>query len=326
MSVASGGSPTDVGTPAVVHLVWAPLGPAPLRAFLASYRAHPPGCEHDLVIALSGIDASGVDGDGVRMLLRELDGTEHRLLELGAPTLDLLAYRQAASMLEHDHVCVLNSYSRVRCDGWLLAFAEALRGPDVGLVGASGSWASQGSYAMFHLGLPSPYRRVFGARRATIAQFQALEQERSGRRARGLRGTLDTVRALAADAVGFPPFPAVHLRTNAFMGRRELLLELLPTRLTHKARAYRYESGWRSITRGIQRLGLSPRVVDRFGRSFAPEDWPASDTFWQGDQDSLMVADNQSDAYQRADLPTRLLLSRLAWGERAAPSAVASAS
>lgn len=70
---------------AVVHLVWAPLGPAPLRDFLRSYRAHPAGAEHELVILLNGtVGRADVTAADRHRLLAELDGIEHRLLELDA--------------------------------------------------------------------------------------------------------------------------------------------------------------------------------------------------------------------------------------------------
>ncbi len=40
---------------AVVHLVWGPLGPAPLREFLRSYNACEAGASHELVIVFNGV-------------------------------------------------------------------------------------------------------------------------------------------------------------------------------------------------------------------------------------------------------------------------------
>jgi hypothetical protein len=303
---------------AVLHLLWAPLGPGPLREFLVSYDRHEAGTDHELVVVLNGLRAPGVRARDIALLERELENTSHRLLEIDQPVQDLAAYSRALTELEHERVCVLNSYSRVRADGWLAMLDTALSQPGAGLVGASGSWASQGSYARFQLGLPSPYRRVYPDRAQTVRQFQLLEGARSGRRSAGLRGAFDTTRKLLADAVRFPPFPAAHLRTNAFMGSRELLSGLLSPQVRGKVEAYRLESGPASITRRVQETGLEVLVVDREGRSFLPGEWARSGTFWQGEQAPLLVADNQTDLYERADPRTRLLLSRLAWGEQAA--------
>jgi hypothetical protein len=318
--VATAGDSSAARRPAVLHLVWAPLGPAPLGDFLASYHKHQAGVEHDLVIALNGANPGATDGRAAtKELLSELEGTEHRLCVLECPSLDLDAYRQAVEILDHDRVCVLNSYSRVLCDGWLAKLDSALSASSVGIVGATGSWASSHSYALFHLGLPSEYRRVYPHKAATIAQFEALQPERSPATHWRLRRSFDTTRALVSTAIRFPPFPASHLRTNAFMAGRELLLRVLPAGVADKPGTYRLESGRASITRTVQSAGLRVLVVDRFGRSFEPENWSESRTFWQGDQEGLLVADNQTDLYQYGDDELRLLLSRYAWGERAAP-------
>jgi hypothetical protein len=123
---------------ALVYLAWAPLGPAPLREFVRSYRAHPAGAEHELVVVLNGEPRAP--------LLAELRGVEHRLIVLERPLLDLPAYDVAARELEHERLCFLNSYSSILADGWLGLLARALGDPGVGLVGATGSWESQAEW------------------------------------------------------------------------------------------------------------------------------------------------------------------------------------
>ena len=41
----------------LVHLVWAPLGPEALARFLDSYRHHPAGVEHRLLMVFNGFRA-----------------------------------------------------------------------------------------------------------------------------------------------------------------------------------------------------------------------------------------------------------------------------
>lgn len=307
--------------PLVLHLVWGPLGPRTLRDFLTSYQAHDPGEEHDLAIVLNGVDVGQTGISASREeLLAELEGTEHRLIELERPVLDLVAYGQAVRAVDHERVCILNSHSRIRGDGWLAALDETLSRSGVGMVGATGSWAGMRSYAQYHLRLPSAYRRVWPDRSATLREFRELAGERDSVPApRGLRGRVNTARALLEMAVYCPSFPSPHLRTNAIMADRELLMQLLPDHLGRKVHAYRLESGARGITRQVQRRGLRALVVDRSGRAYEQEDWPDSETFWQGAQGGLLVADNQTDAYQRGDLARRSVLSHFAWGERAVP-------
>jgi hypothetical protein len=307
---------------AVVHLVWAPLGQTALGDFLASYRAHAAGVAHDLVIVLNGAGA-GTAKTGVASreeLVAELDGVRHRLIELNRPVLDLVAFGEAVRALEHGRVCLVNSHSRIRCEGWLAALEDAQRPPSVGIVGATGSWAGMRSYALYHLRLPSPYRHVWPDRAATLRGFRELAGERAPAPRRGPRASLSTLRGVADMLAYGPPFPSPHLRTNVILADREMLARMLPDRLTRKVHAYRVESGSRGLTRRMLSMGLRARVVDRDGRAYEPEEWPDSETFWRGEQAGLIVADNQTEAYERGDLDRRRLLSRFAWGERAAPA------
>ena len=296
---------------ALVHLVWGPLGPEPLNRFLDSYRRHPPGTDHELVLLLNGLAAD----DPVRAALPDVN-----TLELAAPALDLTAYAQAAQRLHHDRLCLVNSHSEILVDDWLAKLSAALDNPGTGLAGASGSWASMRSYALFHAGLPSAYRSVYEDRRQTIAAFDVLHAERSGQTPshNALRRTLNTTLALADMTIGFERFPSHHVRTNAFLLDRETLIATTRAGLRRKVHTHRLESGRHSITRQIERRGQSAVVVDRDGRTYAHDAWPDSETLWQGAQRGLMVADNQTRDYQHGDRARRRLLARYAWGDRAA--------
>lgn len=255
----------------LVHLVWAPLGPEPLREFLRSYRAHPAGAEHELVVVLNG----GAHAD----LLAELRGVEHRPIVLERPVLDLPAYGLAARQLEHERLCLLNSYSTILVDGWLGLLARALDDPGVGLVGATASWESQAEWIR---GRPVywPYQ-LAGLRRA--------------RR-------------------DYPRFPNPHIRTTAFMLERPLLSEMGLEHAADKRATYLLESGPLSITRQIVERDLRPMVVGRDGRSYEPEEWPRSATYRAGEQENLLVADNRTRDWERASPRLRRRLSSDAWG------------
>jgi len=112
----------------------------------------------------------------------------------------------------------------------------------------------------------------------------------------------------------FPPFPNPHLRTNAFMLRRSLMLSLDWPASPHKRQALALESGSQSITRQIRDRGLEALIVDRNGHWYGPERWIESRTFRSGDQENLLVADNRTRQYATAAPPRRAELSRYAWG------------
>jgi hypothetical protein len=272
----------------VVHLVWAPLGPGPVRSFLRSYHAHPPGIAHELVIVLNGApgdaDLNRVGGSGTAALTRdglaaELAGTEHRLITLERPVLDLAAYGLAARALTHPRLCFLNSYSVILADKWLARMAQALDDPGIGLVGTTASWESQSQW-------------IRG--RARHWPYQLV-------RLRGARRD-------------YPRFPNPHIRTTAFMIERAVLLAMNLDAAHDKRDTYLLESGRRSITRQVLERALRAVVVGRNGRVYGVKDWAASCTYRSGGQDNLLVADRRSEDWQLASPRLRRRLSRDAWG------------
>jgi hypothetical protein len=58
-------------------------------------------------------------------------------------------------------------------------------------------------------------------------------------------------------------------------------------------------------------------VVGRDGRAYDPTDWYRSHTFWEANQENLLIADNQTAEYEHGDQDTRTALSRYAWGHEA---------
>lgn len=271
----------------VVHLVWAPLGPEPVRAFLRSYRAHPPGIAHELVVVLNGApeDSREARSRGGAALTRadleaELEGVEHRLIVLEEPVPDLAAYGLAARALPHPRLCLLNSYSVILADGWLALLVQALDHPHTGLAGASASWESQS-------------RWIRG--RARYWPYQLI-------RLRGARRD-------------YPRFPNPHIRSTAFMLDRANLVAMNLDAARDKRDTYLLESGRRSITRRILERDLRVVVTGRDGRVYGVKDWAASRTYRSGEQDNLLVADRRTEDWQAASPRLRRRLSRDAWGE-----------
>jgi hypothetical protein len=62
------------------------------------------------------------------------------------------------------------------------------------------------------------------------------------------------------------------------------------------------------------------RVVSSPATTYDPQQWPLSRTLWQGDQENLLIADNQTRSYAAGGLDRRRLLSGFAWGPQANPS------
>lgn len=295
---------------AVVHLVWPPAGIEPFETFLASYERFDPGLAHDLVLLFNGVANSA-----------ELEPYHSRTSHLAAhgivlesPNLDLPAYLAAARMLPHRRLCFVNSYATILAPRWLALLSEALDTPGAGVAGATGSWGSHRSFALLLLRLPNGYRGSLGDRRALAPAFHSVgTAPQLGRLRRLTKAAVD----LPREIIGYPGFPAPHVRTNAFVIERELLLSLRPGRIATKSAAYRFEGGTRGLTGQLRALGLQALLVRRDGVALTHEQWPDAELFWQGTQRDLLVADNQTRAYEHGDSAVREALSRYAWGPRA---------
>jgi hypothetical protein len=103
------------------------------------------------------------------------------------------------------------------------------------------------------------------------------------------------------------------------MASREVLLRVRVPPILFKLSAFLLESGRNGLTRQVMAMGLEPLVVDRAGRAFEKERWHLANTFRQARQEDLLVEDNQTEAYARADRESRAALSRAAWGQHARP-------
>ncbi len=314
--------------PCVVHLVRAANGPDPFAAFLAAWQRVSPGVDCELVLALKGFP-SAADARPYLDRAGELVSETVSFDDLGR---DLDVYFAAAAQLGRERYCFLNSYSEPLTDGWLGKLDAALRGSDVGLVGATGSWASNRSWLLYNAHLPSAYASVFPDRREARGVFRQLDYEARAQadgQASGaapapsawqlLRDRWRALPHLHEQLVAFDGFPSPHVRTNAFLIEQTTLRRLALSPAATRHEAYRVESGRHSLTRQVRELGLRALVVDRQGVAYEHDRWDASRTLWQGDQEGLLVADNQTRGYARGDLVRRATLSRLAWGSRADP-------
>jgi hypothetical protein len=282
----------------VLHLVRAANGPAPLEAFLDAYRRHPAGVQHRLLLVLKGF-ASDAEAARYRALAADV---AHDAVRVSDEGFDLDAYVRAAADVGEEYCCFLNSFSRPLDAGWLATLSAHATRPDVGLVGATGSWES--ALTNDHV-----------AGRVSELALGAV---------RGLvrHGRPSGARALASRRVWalrrhFAPFPNPHVRTNAFVVRRALWEQVGPQRLRTKAEAERFESGLRGLTRRVSTAGLRTIVVGRDGAAYEPAEWPNSRTFRVDEQENLLVADNRTDEYASADAATRAALRRMAWGDAA---------
>jgi hypothetical protein len=286
----------------VVHLARAANGPAPLADFLASYKKHAAGLDHDLLLVLKGFEA-GLPQHYENLL----SGVAHRRRFIPDRGFDIDAYFDTVKAHEATWYCFLNSFSVILADGWLHKLHAALEERGAGMVGATGSWQSVLSHYSDNIAVPAAYQAGYpGWKRLLLTCFPSVRRLWPPIRRWLRRGK-------------FEPFPNHHLRTNAFLIRRETALMLNVAPMRRKFDAYLFESGRHGLTRQILGMGKPVFVVGRDGKAYDMADWHLSNTFWRGNQENLLVADNQTRKYEASDMPVRTMYSSFAWGPAADP-------
>jgi hypothetical protein len=296
----------------VVHLARRANGLAPFERFLASYRAHPAGLRHELLVLYKGFGPQETAEHD-----RLLEDLPHRRLLVSDRGFDLRAYFAAAAHFEHRYFCFLNSFSRILAGDWLAKLHRAVAAPGAGVAGATASYQSfataSAERARMLSGLGAAQRLRWRMRHVTSDPAPRMVAQRAGAWMLGSLGLWKPDRH-------FPPFPNYHVRTNALMLSRDTLRRIRLRPMPFKLSAYLFESGRAGLTRQVLALGLRPLLVTRDGAIHEKEGWHLADAFRQARQEHLLVADNQTDAYAQADAAGRVELSRLAWGAHARPA------
>ena len=257
-----------------------------LRSFLSSYSAHRAGRGHTLLIVFNGFGSESELAPYNRLL----SDFEYTSMFLHDPVQDIDAYFTASENHAFQYYCFLNSYSRILADDWLTKLYDHASDPTVGLVGATGSWES----------MYTNYRAECDMQKGTwlAKRARALHNHRF---------------KLLRFKWYFRGFPNHHLRTNAFMIPRELIMKLKHRPILNKMDAYRFESGRDGLTGQVLKMHRRVLVVDSEGNGFDIDQWDRSATFKQGNQEKLLIADNQTDRYAAADPASKNRISRDAW-------------
>lgn len=289
---------------AVVHLVRAQNGIEPFKHFLCSYQKNPGGIEHDLLILFKGFK-SEVKLQEYRLLLVSFKYKELRVPDEG---FDITAYFIATRTFEYKYYCFLNSFSVLLDAEWLSKMYQHILTDKVGLVGATGSYQS--------LYLDSNRKEIF--QNAILkSKYPALRKYWIGRIDWYLRYFIQEWRFKPY----FGSFPNFHIRTNAFMLSYDVMKKIVCPKIHNKIDAYKFESGKKSITRQVEKLGKTVLVIGKDGRAYQKDDCWKSNTFWRSNQENLLVSDNQTRMYLGCDLKSKAYYSHNAWGSFAFPHA-----
>lgn len=272
-------------------------GIEPARLFLQSYFAHPAGYEHELVLV-----SKGWDGIENREELDDLaTSAGARIIELPDDGYDFGAYFRAAAHLDSEYLFFLNTHSRIIGDNWLGLLMLAANNSDVGLAGCTGSWGV--IVPSWRLGLSFASHRLKSKR--YLDTFKYL-----------LWGVFEYAKLRIKAFRRFPTFPNPHIRTNAFLVRRNVFLGFVAARKLPKNKldCYALESGYDGLTRYVSRCGLKSVVIGADAVARGPRIWWEAETFAVPGQKFLLISDNRTREYETSTLEKRRELELLFWG------------
>lgn len=152
---------------------------------------------------------------------------------------DIDAYFKISRMFEHDAFVFLNSWSEINRDDWLKIMHDAMR-DKVGLVGAFSSLESH------RKNIIKRFRRIWGPspflEKLLLPAHAFYRWFRLG--------------------IHVSPYPNFHVRTNGFMIRREVMLQIHKPVIFDKISAWKFESGYDNMTRQVRRKGYEVECLD----------------------------------------------------------------
>lgn len=278
---------------AVVHLVWLPYGINLYKRFINSYISVSAGHTHKLIFLFNGVN----DENELQPYIEYAEITKLRykyfFLRNGQ---DIDAYFWIARKLDdYTHILFFNSFSIILYNNWLQYFVSAIQLPGVGLVGATGSWQSHYTNVFKKHKLDYEFNKPF------IFNFRKYKL---------------FIKTIFYWRFLFAPFPSPHIRTNAFIIKRHVFLQLKRKKMVSKFDAYLFENGRKGLSNQLRKNGYQILVVDKFGKLYSPDNWINSKTYWIEDQQNLLIKDNQTDVYCQANIDERKRLIELAWGEK----------
>ena len=278
-----------------VHLIRKSNGIEPFKKFILSYKKYGSGTKHSLLLLFKGFGGDST----IKEYEALVNGVEHEKCFVEDSGFDIGSYVHAfnSNKNNYEYFLFINSYSEILCENWLSKLHKHIIKPEIGLVGASGSYQSISSDCLYE---NFSYGRTFHPIRKPIVKLRLYKRQFKYRDL-------------------FPEFPNAHIRTNAFMLSSELLGKIDVPSLRKKLDAYQFESGNLSLTRQIQNMGFKPVIVDASGVPYEVNEWYKSNTFRRNNQENLLISDNQTRLYDDADERLKVIYSYHAWGNRCFP-------
>ena len=275
----------------VVYLAWLPFGIGYFKQFINSYLKYDAGYPHDLIIAFNGVAIDHPDKKETYIEYLQNNGIHNYKCLYFKAGQDVETYRKVAAALNSDYVLFFNTYTQVKASNWLRFYIDN-QSENIGIIGATGSYAS------YLRSINMKIKRDFFSDASMKKKFGYIKY---------------ILKLNLLFRYKFGKYPNPHIRTTAFFIKRELFCDLYFKKPKNKTEAYFFENGTKGLTKQILNRGLHCIIIDKSGKSYPIEQWPNSFTFWQGNQENLLISDNQTLKFEQGSPELKKILCREAW-------------
>lgn len=280
----------------VLYLSYIPYGKKYLKEFIESYKKYNSGIPHNLTILFNGFESENETIEFISLIeeskiICEIIFTNKKL--------DIDSYFDAATKLKTEYVLFLNTYSVLLTENWCKIYFENIIKTNVGLVGSTGALGDFSHTDDYYYRVKNVYKFKF---------------------------KLIDIKKIIYFRFNYYPKVLPHLRTNAFMIKRELFLSLQYKKIRpfflnyfkalnkSKLTSLCFEHGTFSLTNQLLSRGLKPIIVGKNGIGYELNQWIESNTFWINKQENLIISDNQTKKFDDADLQNKKFMTYSAWG------------
>lgn len=276
----------------LIYLFYTPYGFSKLKTFIKSYVQHSTSINHKLIIVFKGC----LESDEIVQASKKYLGDKNiNVIFCFSPSFgfDINTYQWVAQQVIEDYLIFFNTNSVLLHPNWCDFYTKHIT-KNTGAISATASFNSHINTILQQNSFKYNIKLSF---KENLASYKML------------------LKAILIWPFLYKKFPNPHIRTNAFLINRKVFLTLnIKNPLKSKREAYLAESGRNSITQQLLKKNLTVGVVNNNGDFFDLQEANKANTFWNNQQENLLVADNQTELYKNANETQKKQLSLLAWG------------
>jgi hypothetical protein len=215
---------------------------------------------------------------------------------------DLGTYFKILKYVDEEYIYFFNSTSRIVDDNFFKFSINAMFDKKLGLLGWAGSFGT----------LRPSIKKIFFKLKINIIINKNF---------------INTIKDLLIDVIAFPrhlylyknfpKFPNPHVRSNAFLIKKDLYEEFskISKYPETKIEACELESGKNGLTKFVQKKGYDVKVVNSKNKIFDIRECDKSETWRTGDRQHVLVADNGTFFYEKMPISRKLFKEYSAWEE-----------